>query len=295
MVAYNENPNITTKDQLLYMINKGVNNNVYPNEGYLASTYLGVQVATAAAKYLSFHSDTYGVNSNEFYLMGQSYGAFMSMNLGLGQTSDYINTDGTLKKPFNKLGDRDRFLNNMMRAATFTIKGISLWSISYPIISNKNYNPYGNLISPNDPRVIHFHGLMDTEVSYKTDWLNFTPDTSLYCAGPTDVREFFSVSQVPFKAFINCKGGHAVFDSPSSAIMITIGKPIKPMYIFGKPNTLACHVFITVAQLSTRLNEQLKIASGCLSRWNSSTASVKLAIKPVTPNASNTPNIHLFD
>ena len=212
VVAYYENPNINTQDQLLYLINKGVNNNVYPNEGYLASTYLGVQVATAAAKYLSFHSDTYGVNSNEFYLMGQSYGAFMSMNLGLGQTSDYINTDGTLKKPFNKLGDRDRFLNNMMRAATFTIKGISLWSISYPIISNKNYNPYGNLISPNDPRVIHFHGLMDTEVSYKTDWLNFTPDTSLYCAGPTDVREFFSVSQVPFKAFINCKGGHAVFD-----------------------------------------------------------------------------------
>ncbi len=210
VVAYFENPNVNTVDQGIYLLNKGVSDN--NNEVYLASTYLGYQVATAAAKFLAFNANKYNIDPTKFFLMGQSYGAFMCINLGLGDPNNYYESNGSLKQPFNKLGIPDRFLNNQMRNSNFKIQAVSLWAIGYPFESNEYYNPYGNFIDSGDPAVIHFHGLFDEEVSYKTDWFNYTPYKSLYGFGPTDVAGNFNDKLVKYKAFINCRGTHSVFD-----------------------------------------------------------------------------------
>ena len=211
VVAYYENPKKVGGQLGVYLGIRGFDTLRKPQDVYPGITYLGVQVATAAIKYLASNSSNYKIDSNKFYVMGHSFGALISMNLALGDSVNYYK-DGNLKIPFNKLGIREKFLNAKMRAAQYKILGACLWGIGYPVDSNIYNNPYGNLIDSNDPKVIHFHGLKDAEVSYASNWLNNLKNFSIFCDGPTTVIPKFKEHNVPFKAFVNCNAGHPAFD-----------------------------------------------------------------------------------
>ena len=177
VVAYFENPRKNEQNLLAYLASKQVNNQL--DEIYRATLYLGVQVGNAAAKYMAYHSNDYNIDPNNFYGMGQSYGAFIISQLGLGKIDDYYE-NGQLKYPFRKLGVPDLFLNAAMRQANFKMKAMSMWAHAYHLTDGVHENPFGELIDSGDNiRTIHFHGLQDNDILYHSGWLNQSENISL--------------------------------------------------------------------------------------------------------------------
>ncbi|HQV97906.1 MAG TPA: hypothetical protein PLE29_09595 [Saprospiraceae bacterium] len=215
VVAYFENPNINPNAEYKYLeaqMGKQTAAN-QPKVIFPAAVYLGVQVATAAAKYMSFHADIYNVNPNEFYGLGQSLGSHMVMNLGLGNISNYNN----LKAPINKLDGLNFWVADNMVQKTFTMKAISLWASAYPLDGPDTNNPFGELIDMDDKtRVLHFQGLLDDKISYHSGWLLNEVNKSIYCNGVKDVITRFKNANVDYLSFVVCGGGHAVLDTSVS-------------------------------------------------------------------------------
>ncbi len=215
VVAYFENPNINPNAEYKYLEAQMGKQTVanQPKVIFPAAVYLGVQVATAAAKYMSFHADIYNVNPNEFYGLGQSLGSHMIMNLGLGNISNYNN----LNAPINKLDGLNFWVADNMVQKTYTMKAISLWASAYPVDGPDTNNPFGELIDMDDKtRVIHFQGLLDDKISYHSGWLLNEVNKSIYCNGVKDVITRFKNANVDYLSFVVCGGGHAVLDTSVS-------------------------------------------------------------------------------
>jgi hypothetical protein len=223
VVAYYENPNTYRNDQEFYLSTKGVIDTI-PNKNlpYISSLYFGVQIGTAATKYIAFNAVKYNVDPHQLYAMGLSYGAFISNLVALGQKETYY--DGqNLKYPFNKFGRPDRFLTQAMRDAPHTIKGVSLWAGAYPNTTKNYFNPFGDHLDVSDrnKKVIHFHGLLDDQISYKDGWLNGLVNYSLFCDGPALIDQRMKELGIPSKSYINCVGGHGVVDNYLAKFDIT--------------------------------------------------------------------------
>ncbi len=211
VVAYFENPRKNEQNLLAYLASKQVNNQL--DEIYRATLYLGVQVGNAAAKYMAYHSNDYNIDPNNFYGMGQSYGAFIISQLGLGKIDDYYE-NGQLKYPFRKLGVPDLFLNAAMRQANFKMKAMSMWAHAYHLTDGVHENPFGELIDSGDNiRTIHFHGLQDNDILYHSGWSNQSENISLYCSGVKDVIPRFQAANLDYLAFVICNGAHSVLDT----------------------------------------------------------------------------------
>ena len=215
VVAYFENPNIKPKmerDYLEDLLGKETVNDA-PELIFPAAVYLGTQIATAAAKYMSYHANTYNVDPNEFYGLGQSYGSFMMMHLGLANSNNYNN----FNPPFTKLRGINFWVNDNMLQKTYTMKAISLWASAYPVDGPTTNNPFGELIGTDDKtRVIHFHGLLDDKVSYHSGWLLNDVNQSMYCHGVKDVIPRFKNANIDYLSFVVCGGGHAVLDTSAA-------------------------------------------------------------------------------
>ncbi len=214
VVAYFENPNINQTEESKYLIRE-MNINIFNQSKVIfpSSVYLGAQVATAAAKFMSFHTNTYNVDPNEFYGLGQSYGSHMIMHLGLGNPSNY----DSLMSPYNKLKDINYLVKDNMRQKTYTMRAMSMWASAYPVDGPNTNNPFGELIGTDDKvRVIHFHGLMDNLIRYHSGWLLDLENQSMYCHGVKDVILRFKNANIDYLSFVVCGGGHAVLDTSAA-------------------------------------------------------------------------------
>ena len=104
-----------------------------------------------------------------------------------------------------------------MLQKTYTMKAISLWASAYPIDGPTTNNPFGELIGTDDKtRVIHFHGLLDDQVSYHSGWLLNLVNQSMYCNGVKDVIPRFKNANIDYLSFVVCGGGHPVLDTSVS-------------------------------------------------------------------------------
>src|SRR5215213_11653696 len=83
--------------------------------------------------------------------------------------------------------------------------------------------------------------------------------------------------------------------SPATANVMTTGYSINPIKLFGKPNTIACGVFMTLAQLRTALKLQLNVAAGSCSNRSFSTDKEKELANPAIAHSNKTPKIQRFD
>lgn len=238
VVAYYENPNSARNvdNQGSFLISElpqsektcFVQKNCPPSvfrSFYSMSLYLGVQTANAAVNYMAANSNLYNLDVNNFFASGQSYGGFCTISLGLGSKNNYYDQSGTLKKPFNYIGNPNFY---SVSRNNYTIKAITPWAGNYPTVDNMptHDNPFGefidniqNHIEKNgsyidkpDARVLHFHGQLDSEINVNEGWLNGSTDSSIFSHGPYQVVNRYQKANVPFYSFINCIGGHGVIN-----------------------------------------------------------------------------------
>lgn len=165
--------------------------------------YSSTQSAIAAAKYLAGKENEYGVDKNQIYAIGHSYGSGGIYGLAYAKQTDFPNmetmnvcTSNGWTQPFGSLNNLtlDNYKNQ-----SYTLKSIGIWGGAFPS-PNTNQLDIFDVTDKNIPAFI-LHGANDPNL--------LVAGTSTYYS-LNEIKSKIIAKTIPFGGYVTCDGQHEV-------------------------------------------------------------------------------------
>lgn len=222
--------------------------------------YSSTQSAIAAAKYLAGKENEYGVDKNQIYAIGHSYGSGGIYGLAYAKQTDFPNMEtmsacsaSGWTQPFGNLNNLtlDSYTNQ-----TYTLKSIGIWGGAFPK-TGTNQGDIFDITDKNIPAII-LHGANDNN-------LLVSGSTTYYSL--TEIKNKMISNTIPFGGYITCDGHHEVLtyngmpDNLSQNTNITSGDVqfiqnnnfLNPTHV-GKPYTATAQAYFNTLTPTSPFN-----------------------------------------
>lgn len=151
--------------------------------------YRAVQDTKAAIRYLKEHADTYGIDTNAIFLIGNSAGATSIIHAVFSEQEDFFQFQ------YDALGSIDSSTNTLYNHTT-AVAGISCKAVGV-----QNLQIFEGETIP----VQFFHGTCDDVIPYKAGPLYncIAPVQYMYYHGSWDIAQTFEKNVIPYELYTN--------------------------------------------------------------------------------------------